>query len=51
MQIKEKNNGRYFYFGEIKNNKPNGYGLKILANKKVFEGYFENDMLNGYGIF
>jgi hypothetical protein len=38
------------HIGYYKNNKANGYG-KFIAGKNIFQGEFENDGENGYGIF
>ena len=39
------------YIGEFKNNRMNGYGIKITQNNDYYIGEFENNKINGYGIF
>ena len=54
--IVQKGKGEIFYLdssryrGEIDNNKPNGYGVKILKNDNKYEGMFVQDLYEGYGI-
>lgn len=47
--------GYYFYYGEFKDGKKNGYGISIvktdIASYKAYEGFWENDMPNGFGVY
>jgi hypothetical protein len=38
------------YEGEVKNNKPNGWGRMVLADNTELFGNFENGKMNGFGI-
>jgi len=60
---KKRNNGKYingkyiyddgkYYIGDIKNNIPNGKGIKYLKNGNIlYEGDFINGKFEGYGKF
>ena len=43
------NNNNYYYIGQWKNNKKNGYG-EMISEDKIFIGYYLNDKRNGFGI-
>jgi len=49
-----ENTAYYFYYGDYKNGKRNGYGLSIIKTDSTsymaFEGYWENDAPNGFGV-
>lgn len=42
--------GKYIYYGEILDNKKNGYGRSYYSDRDKFEGQFKDDQANGYGI-
>ena len=39
------------YIGDWKENKKDGYGIKIYSNKDKYEGYWNNDLRNGKGTY
>jgi hypothetical protein len=39
------------YIGDWKNNKKEGYGIKIYDSKDKYEGYWKNDMRHGKGTY
>lgn len=49
-----ENTAYYFYYGDYKNGKRNGYGLSIIKTDSTsfmaFEGYWEDDAPNGFGV-
>ena len=39
------------YYGDLKSEKPDGYGRAIYKNGNMYEGYFINGKRQGYGIY
>jgi|TARA_B100001964_G_scaffold79013_1_gene89290 hypothetical protein len=46
----KKGNSFKLYEGEVKNNKPNGWGRMVLTDNTEIFGNFENGKMNGFGI-
>ena len=51
-KIKKINKSKLFkkYEGEVKTDKPNGWGSMVLNDNSVIYGNFKNGKLNGFGI-
>ena len=51
-QIIESNEQKYFYFGELSDNKRHGKGKTVMKNgQTAYEGIYKNDMRDGMGVF
>ena len=51
-KIKKINKSKSFkkYEGEVKTDKPNGWGSMVLNDNSIIYGDFKNGKLNGFGI-
>ena len=50
-KLYDENNNLYDYFGEVKNNKPNGIGKQQFDNGNTYEGLMQEGKRNGKGTF
>ena len=49
-EVTIKSNNDFLYFGKVKNNRPNGYGILYFKGRPVYLGEFKKGVKSGYGL-